>query len=245
MKRLTVTLSYGWIVVSLVACQVWLPDERSGLGVIDSKPNNLFLGKTVETTISVSLDPSDPGNRTFDLYYFVRMPSSGKAPKTVVFCAGGPGVFIGPTTINLYTDFLINNGYNVVHYHPRGAGFSQIPAQNKYDRFLRTSYVVQDIEAIRKHFLGPTQKWDAVIGYSFGTVVAQYYAGEYKSNLERLILIGTQSRHAFQTLPDPFDQTTNEILNTNRITLTNIFQRTEFSNTVSPITSPLSKRAHS
>jgi pimeloyl-ACP methyl ester carboxylesterase len=170
------------------------------------------------------------------------MPKSGKATKTVLFCAGGPGQFIGPTSVHSYTDFLTANGYNVVHYHPRGAGFSQIPAQNRYDRFLKTSYLVRDIEAIRKHFLGPSAKWDAVIGYSFGTVIAQYYAAEYKSNLERLILIGPQSRHLFNDLrwpprgpsklediSGPFGQITSEILDIYRTTLEKIFQREDFS----------------
>jgi pimeloyl-ACP methyl ester carboxylesterase len=165
------------------------------------------------------------------------MPSTGKAAKTILFCAGGPGQFI-PTTVEApFTDFLTQNGYNVVYYHPRGAGFSQISARNTADRYLKTSYVVDDIEAIRHDlirlgFLGETGKWDAVIGYSFGTVVAQYYVGGRTvpaSQIDRLILIGVQSRHSFQGPLDPFDDVTRRILETNRIILENIFRRPLFS----------------
>ena len=252
MKRLAVAVAYVWIALGPIACsKVWLPDERSGLGLIDSRvrlipvkidsPATMFrpIPKTLERAIRVRLDPAEGG--LFDLYYFVRMPATGKAAKTVLFCAGGPGEFIPTTVEGPLTDFLTTHGYNVVYYHPRGAGFSQISARNTADRFLKTSYVVDDIEAIRHDlirlgFLGQTGKWDAVIGYSFGTVVAQYYAGAPvpsgatpASKLDRLILIGVQSRHRFQEPSDPFDDIRNKILEINRITLQNIFQRGIFS----------------
>jgi alpha-beta hydrolase superfamily lysophospholipase len=170
------------------------------------------------------------------------MPTTGKAAKTVLFCAGGPGEFIPTTVEGPFTDFLTSNGYNVVYYHPRGAGFSQISARNTADRFLKTSYVVDDIEAIRhdlirQGFLGQTGKWDAVIGYSFGTVVAQYYAGApvppgaaSARKLDRLILIGVQSRHGFQGPSDPFEDIRSKILEINRTILEYIFQRPIFGN---------------
>jgi pimeloyl-ACP methyl ester carboxylesterase len=165
------------------------------------------------------------------------MPHSGKAAKTVLFCAGGPGRFIPTTVEGPFTDFLTENDYNVVYYHPRGAGFSQISPSNRDDRYLKTSYVVDDIDAIRhdlisQGFLGQTGKWDAVIGYSFGTVVAQYYAGTQVApgaapvpKLDRLILIGVESRHEFQGPTDPFDNMRNEILQTNQTTLATLFQK--------------------
>jgi pimeloyl-ACP methyl ester carboxylesterase len=168
------------------------------------------------------------------------MPGGGKAAKTVLFCAGGPGQFIPTTVEGPFIDFLTNHGYNIVYYHPRGAGFSQIPPSSRHDRFLKTSYVVDDIEAIRHDlirlgFLGQTGKWDAVIGYSFGTVVAQYYAGTQAApgaaaarKLDRLILIGAQSRHGFLGTSDPFDSIRNEILQTNQTILENLFQKPLF-----------------
>jgi len=163
------------------------------------------------------------------------MPTKSSATKTVLFIPGGPGRFTpGPFAEVTFADFLIDNGYNVVFYHTRGAGFSQIPASNRYDNFLKSSYVLKDIEAIRQdlirqNILRKDGKWDAVIGYSYGTVVAQQYAGTYKNYVERLVLMGVLSRHGFQSLPDSFDAISGEIQSINRITLENIFRRGEFS----------------
>jgi pimeloyl-ACP methyl ester carboxylesterase len=163
------------------------------------------------------------------------MPTKGRAEKTVLFVPGGPGRFTpGPFAEVTFADFLIDNGYNVVFYHTRGAGFSQIPPSNRYDKFLKTPYVLEDIEAIRQdlirqNFLRKDGKWDAVIGYSTGTVVAQQYAGTYKNNVERLVLIGVLSRHSFQSSTDSFDEIAGKIRDINRSTLENIFQKAEFS----------------
>ena len=47
---------------------------------------------------------------------------------TVLFCSGGPGQIVRPASLETtYADFLVDNGYNVVHFHLRGCGFSQIP----------------------------------------------------------------------------------------------------------------------
>lgn len=220
--------------ICLASCaSKWLPDERSGLGKMNPDDFARFGGITptrniFERTLERPIIRNDPSTKYFDLYYFVRMPPT-KATKTVLFIPGGPGQFNpGPISFPTLSDFLINNGYNVLLYHPRGAGFSQVPPSNKHDRFLKTSYVLDDIEAIRQDFLGTNGKWDAIIGYSFGTNVAQQYAGTFKNNLERLILIGVQSRHGFENLPVPFEQTVSEIRDINRYTLERIYQRTEF-----------------
>jgi pimeloyl-ACP methyl ester carboxylesterase len=227
----------------LVACSVprsatWLPDERTGLGRGEGR---LTLGESrveiqgIERLISVPLDTGNFWGRRFDLYYFVRMPEK-KAPKTVLFIPGGPGEFnLGPFGRgNLMGDFLIeNNEYNIVHFHVRGAAYSQIPPENQYDRFLKTAHVVEDIEEIRRDLirlgvLGKDGRWDAIIGYSFGTAVAQAYAGTYPRNVNKLILIGPQSRHLFENSDQGFAQITSDIRETNRHTLAKIFQSSEF-----------------
>lgn len=219
--------------------QIWPPDERSGLGRFTFNPKNISDKNSFERTLSRPVDPKNPEGEKFDLYYFVRMPTKGMAQKTVLFIPGGPGHFTpGPFAQVTFADFLVDNGYNAVFYHARGAGFSQIPPSNKYDKFLKTLYVLDDIEAIRQdlirgNFLRKDEKWDAVIGYSYGTVVAQQYAGTYKDNLERLILIGVQSRHGFQSSSDSFDEIASKIRDINRTTLKNIFKRPEFSDLTS------------
>lgn len=237
MKRSYTFLLHLVLALCLTFCasqrhEVWPPDERSGLGKFDKRDFDLrgvaSTRNILERTISVPINRNDRSTKYFDLYYFVRMPAT-RGAKTVLYVPGGPGQFMpGPIVMMTIADFLTSNGYNVVFYHPRGAGFSQIPPPNRYDKFLKTSYVLDDIEAIRQDFLGKSGKWDAVIGYSFGSDVAQQYAGAYKSNVERLILIGVQSRHSFQGSSDAFDQITNHIRDINRSTLEKIYQRTEF-----------------
>jgi pimeloyl-ACP methyl ester carboxylesterase len=170
------------------------------------------------------LDSDNPLDGNFKLYYFVRMPTQGRAQKTVLFCAGGPGqIVLGPLLGYTFADFLVENGYNVVYFHQRGAGFSQIPASNRYDQYLKTSYVINDIEKIRHDFLGKDDKWDAIIGWSYGTVVAQQYTRFHAAEVDRLILIGPQSRDKFKTSPDAFDELTETVRGTNRETLIKIF----------------------
>jgi pimeloyl-ACP methyl ester carboxylesterase len=216
------------IAIFLTSCalqrpQVWEPHERSGLGKVDTKqqPSSTNI---VERLIPVRVDREHPSAGNFDLYYFVRMPKTGRAQKSVLFCAGGPGQIVyGPMSGATFADFLTDNGYNVVYFHQRGAGFSQIPASNQYDRFLKTAYAVEDIEAIRRDFLGESGNWDAVIGWSYGTIVAQQYTHFYARNVERLILIGPMSRDKFKNSADAFDDVLKEIRSTDRETLTKIY----------------------
>jgi len=225
-----VTLS---IAVFLTSCafprpQVWRPDERSGLGKLDTRPENKPSSTNlIERIISVPLDPENPSAEKFDLYYFVRMPANRKATKTILWCAGGPGQIVqGPMLGTTFADFLTDNGYNIVYFHQRGAGFSQIPASNQYDRLLKTKYVVEDVEAIRRDFLGESKNWDAIIGWSYGTVVAQQYAHSHPAEVDRVILIGPQSRDKFKSSPDyAFDELTEAVRSTNRYTLQEIFDR--------------------
>ena len=132
--------------------KVWEANERSALRPAPDE-------KIIENLLRVPLNPHDPKDGYFDLYYFVQPPKGGPARKTVLFCAGGPGEIIrGPSPNETFAGFLSANEYNVVFFHLRGSGFSQIPPSNRFDRFLRTSYAVKDIEAIRRAFLGKDGK---------------------------------------------------------------------------------------
>ena len=216
------------IAIFLTSCalqrpQLWEPHERLGLGKIDTKqqPSSTNI---IERLIPLRIDREHPSAGNFDLYYFVRMPAEGKATKTVLFCPGGPGQIVyGPMSGLTFADFLTDNGYNVVYFHQRGAGFSQIPASNQYDRFLKTEYAVEDIEAIRRDFLGESGRWDAIIGWSYGTVVAQQYAHVHGDNVARLILIGPMSRHKFNNSVTAIDEVFKEIRSTDQQTLTKIY----------------------
>jgi pimeloyl-ACP methyl ester carboxylesterase len=171
--------------------ETWETKERTGLGK---------AGEYIERLISVPLNPDKESDGYFDLYYFIHKPPGvGGAIKTVLFCAGGPGEIVRPGDEN-FVKFLIdqNTAYQVVHFHLRGSGFSQIPPSNRFDKFLRTSHAVEDIERIRIAVLGK-EPWDGIVGYSYGTVVAQQYACRYKEmGVRKLILIGPISMHKFK-----------------------------------------------
>jgi pimeloyl-ACP methyl ester carboxylesterase len=159
---------------------------------------------TVEEHLLEQLvDPDKHDSPTFYLYYFAKDLSylrpneiDGRPvdKRTILFVSGGPGQVNRPGSSN----FGDVPGYRVVYFHLRGAGFSQLPASNYYDRFLRTRYAVEDIEAIRKDLLGEAP-WTAVIGHSYGTVLAQQYAAKYgskdKNKVGQLILSAPLSHH--------------------------------------------------
>ena len=103
MTKVSAFISWLAIAGCLTSCtsQVWLPDERSGLSKMNANDFSRFGGITptrniFERTISVPINPNDASTKYFDLYYYVRMPST-RAAKTVLFLPGGPGQFIpGP-----------------------------------------------------------------------------------------------------------------------------------------------------
>ena len=174
----------------------WEATERTGFGQ---------SGNYIERLIRVPLNHEKKSDGSFDLYYFIGKPLGliGRL-KTVLFCAGGPGKIIRPEDEN-FLQFLIEDNptpYQIVHFHLRGSGFSQIPPSNDFDRFLRTSHAVNDIEEIRKDVL-KDEPWDGVVGYSYGTVLAQQYAARYEKRVRKLIIIGPLSMHKFKSVIGP------------------------------------------
>ena len=200
----------------------WPAAERSGLNRrLDS----------VEKLIPVPLNGSDKKDGEFDLYYFVHTAMGEPTAKSVLFCAGGPGEIVRTVErANTYADFLSKYGYNVVFFHLRGTGFSQIPTGNDNDKFLRSTFAVQDMEAIRQDFLekgfgSKNTPWEAIIGWSFGTVLAQLYAERYTRELvKKLVLISPLSRHMFSNSKSAYDDYYKEMLRIYRKTLDGIFK---------------------
>ena len=64
---------------------------------------------------------------------------------------------------------------------------------------------MEDIERIRRDFLGENGVWDAIIARSYGTVLAQQYAHFHRDKLNKLILVAPLSRHMFNHSADAFD----------------------------------------
>jgi pimeloyl-ACP methyl ester carboxylesterase len=202
--------------------KVWTPEERTGLESADE------FKFAVQRLISVPLNPDDPTDGNFDLYYFVQSPRSGTGLKTLLFCAGGPGDLARPSAkTQTLVDFLNNSGYNVVYFDLRGTGFSQLPSSNRFDRFLRTAYAVEDIERIRQDFLG-NKKWDAIVGYSYGTVLAQEYAHKFQDKVGKLVQVGPLSMHKFLSSPTAYDEYNREVQRIRREVLDELYKRDEF-----------------
>ena len=207
---------------------LWEPNDRSALMRTGGSV------QPIEKLISVPLDPDKPKIGQFDLYYFVYPPRVASNGKTVLFCAGGPGQIIRPNTLETtHADFLTDNGYNVLHFHLRGCGFSQLPPSGLFDKYLRSRFAVEDIEAIRRDFLGENGSWDAIIGRSYGTILAQRYARRHVERVNKLILIAPLSRHMFNFSGDAaradaaFDALSAEVIKIHRQSLKSIFNSPE------------------
>jgi pimeloyl-ACP methyl ester carboxylesterase len=198
----------------------WEANERSALRPTPE-------GDAIENLLRVPLNGRGPKDGYFDLYYFVKSPEGGPARKTVLFCTGGPGEIVRVLDTT-FAGFLSANEYNVVFFHLRGTGFSQISPSNRFDRFLRTSYAVQDIEAIRRGFLGEDGKWDGIIAWSYGTVLAQQYAHSHSDRVRKLILLAPLSRHMFKKSVNAFDDLNQEVRKIHEQSLERIYNTKEF-----------------
>ena len=110
------------------------------------------------------------------LYYKVL----GTGPDTVVVLHGGPALSMGYLDRDLAP---LAHGRTVIFYDQRGGGRSQLvadPAMLGLDRHLA------DLEAVRAHF-GLERM--ALMGQSWGALLAAFYAREHADRLERLVLL--------------------------------------------------------
>ncbi|HEX8670426.1 MAG TPA: alpha/beta hydrolase [Longimicrobium sp.] len=105
-----------------------------------------------------------------------RVAGSGSVP--VVFVPGGPGR-------NSY-DFAAVQGprlerrLKMVYFDPRGTGRSERPASGDY----AIATMVEDIEGLRRELGAPRI---ALIGHSFGALMALEYAAKYPQRVSRIV----------------------------------------------------------
>jgi pimeloyl-ACP methyl ester carboxylesterase len=163
--------------------EIWSPEKRSAVMKFRFDDGSFHEQRVVFQ----NLEPEKKDDRVFSLYYFVKDQTYDPDAKpenkpTILFVAGGPGQLILPDTEN----FVDMHGYRVVYFHVRGSGFSQIPDSRVYDKFLTTSYIVKDIEKIRADL--HVAQWKAVIGHSYGAVVAHEYARNHGEHVEKVVL---------------------------------------------------------
>jgi pimeloyl-ACP methyl ester carboxylesterase len=185
----------------------WSAEE---MGLLKSSPNKAFLNEEIDKLEIVDVSSDNPSGKKltcqFPLRYSFIKPSNpnNPAPKNVLFIPGGPGTIVdlrdldpdrqgmGPRNA---LELLEADGHNVAYLHVRASGFSQFPQPNKFDRFLRADYAVEDIEKLRLYLLGNDTPWDAVWGESHGAVIAQRYAYKYgTAGVKKLVLVAPPSR---------------------------------------------------
>jgi pimeloyl-ACP methyl ester carboxylesterase len=153
--------------------------------------------------VKIEISPDDPNGEKFSLYYSFPELNDRKDRKNILFIPGGPGSIPWLDQREPRNKLeLLESSHNIAYFHVRGTGFSIVPPSNRYDRFLRADYVVEDIEKLRIHLLGDATPWDAIWGESHGALIAQRYAHKYEHKVKKLILVAPPSR----TPPNTQDQ---------------------------------------
>src|SRR5580765_4082270 len=112
-------------------------------------------------------------------YYVV----GGQAPAgtpPVVFLHGGPGQ--GSEHFAALAGPFMERELRMIYYDQRGSGWSERPVNRDY----AITTMVDDIEALRREFGTPKL---ALIGHSFGSVLALEYAAKYPNNVSHLIVV--------------------------------------------------------
>ena len=187
----------------------WSAAEMDSLGLFEPRAllnkDNKDI-KVIKDIVDVSSDNPSGKELTckFSLYYSFIKPAdpNDQNPKNILFIPGGPGNIVDLKDVDPGSGEPVNAlelletiGHKVAYLHVRGSGFSKIPQPNKFDRFLRADYVIEDIERVRLKELGNDTPWDAIWGESHGALIAQKYAYKYGTDkVKKLILIGPPSR---------------------------------------------------
>lgn len=135
--------------------------------------------------VETEIDSAQPRRGTFNLFYFTVKKFDSKKP-SILFIEGGPG---GLALKPHETHKRVLANFNVVYFHIRGGGCSQLPNDAKFDPLINSDLVVEDMEAIRKN-LGIDQ-WHAVYGTSYGTEPARIYAHKNPTAMQMILLDGT------------------------------------------------------
>jgi proline iminopeptidase len=113
--------------------------------------------------------------------HYYRMGGSAPAgAPPVVFLHGGPGQ--GSAHFDALAGPFMERELRMVYFDQRGSGASERPANSDY----ALSTLVEDIEALRRALGVPKL---ALIGHSFGSVLALEYAAKYRDNVSHVIVV--------------------------------------------------------
>jgi proline iminopeptidase len=108
----------------------------------------------------------------------------GNAPPgipPVVFLHGGPGQ--GSAHFDALAGPYMERDLRVVYFDQRGSGYSERPASGDY----ALATLIEDVEALRRT-LGVSKI--ALMGHSFGGLLALEYAAKYPQNVSHLVFVG-------------------------------------------------------
>ena len=138
----------------------------------------LIAGPVAAQTPASSLAVGEHQSIINDVRLWYRV--AGKAEGVpVVFLHGGPGQ--GSQTFARFAGPLLEPDLRMVYLDQRGSGRSERPWNEAYSIDL----LIEDLEKLR-------QAWGtdkiAVIGHSFGTILAVEYAARYPEHTDRVIL---------------------------------------------------------
>jgi proline iminopeptidase len=112
-------------------------------------------------------------------YYRVGGPMMVGAPP-VVFLHGGPGQ--GSAHFDALAGPFMERQLRMIYFDQRGSGHSERPASGDY----ALSTLVEDIEALRRTLGVPTI---ALIGHSFGGLLALEYGAKYPDHVSHLVFV--------------------------------------------------------
>lgn len=187
----TATQSYNWQSSEMT---------RSGVRELKQIKSLRSLRLRIDNQLHKPVPKTCADSECFDLHYFTNegFDLADKARKNILYLPGGPGQIVkGPRGL---PNFLAG-AHNVAAFHLRGAGLSRLPAANRFDKYLAADYVVGDIEQLRIKLLGENGKWDAIYGFSYGTLIAQRYAQAHPEQVRRLILAAPVARNLDTSRP--------------------------------------------
>jgi len=129
-----------------------------------------------ENRAALAPGPHDAVVNQVRLWYQVAGRSSGEP---VVFLHGGPGE--GSQSFAALAGPALEPRLRMIYLDQRGSGRSERPWTNAYS----TALLVEDLEQLRRLWNVPRL---ALIGHSFGTVVALEYAARYPDHVGHLVL---------------------------------------------------------
>ena len=101
--------------------------------------------------------------------------------KPLLIINGGPGM--NSDGFTYIAEALSKYNYQTITYDQRGTGKSTLETSNH--KTITMDLMVEDMETLRKHL--NIDSW-AILGHSFGGILATYYATKHPDRIDRLIL---------------------------------------------------------